>query len=94
MQPKPASKYHALKWLIELTKNNFQTKFGVEYNELEVQEMIILKKMRKATQAVKDQAKALKLAAREASLGFVEIVAPVFIFKNNRRNNFNQAFAA
>jgi DNA-binding CsgD family transcriptional regulator len=36
MSPKLASKYHALKWLVELTRNNYLTRHGVEYNELAV----------------------------------------------------------
>lgn len=55
--PKPASKYHALAWLINLTRENYQGKSGAEYNETEVNDMIIVKQMKKAAELCKAAAK-------------------------------------
>ena len=89
MQPKPASKYHALKWLISLTENNMQTKFNVEYNEQEVQEMIIVKKAKKALELAKLAAKALQQASNELVQPIIEFFMPVFNNPFKRPINFN-----
>ena len=85
MAPKSASKYHALKWLLSLTENNFQTKFAVEYNEQEVQEMIIVKKARKALEAVKQAAKHVKELAEQA---LEPMIKPVYGFFSRFKSAF------
>lgn len=88
MSPKPASKYHSLVWLIELTKNNYQTKFGVEYNQWEVDQMILVKQAKKAQELARLNAKALKAGIDKSFSNVLVSYKPNF-FNVNRTINFN-----